>query len=622
MDSSAPGSDVIIHCRDLHKSFPDGRGGITAALAGVSLEVRRGLMVALVGPDGAGKTTLIRLIMGLMPTDTGDVTVLGNNIIQHPHAAESDVSYMPQKFGLYEDLTVQENLDLYADLHGVSAADRKTRYPELFAMTNLGRFTKRLAGRLSGGMKQKLGLACALVQSPQLLILDEPTVGVDPVSRQELWAILLNLVKTRSLTLLISTPYLEEAEYCNHAVVMYQGRILTEGSPQDVANHARGRTFRITTPPAKKPRQLVATLLESSLIADAVPEGGDVRLVLKADAPGVAGIPEAVNAVEIKPQLSDGFMVLLRQAVAKTQTAGIASAVNGPSAHSRSESGGTPTVQAATISGQSAAHAPINATTNGEKPVVQVHDLVRRFGDFIAVNHVNFDIRKGEIFGLLGPNGAGKSTTFRMLCGLLPLTSGTLRVAGYDLRHARASARQAVGYVAQKFSLYSQLSVQENLAFFASAYGLRGIRRKQRVQWAIAEFDLANLLSNITGGIPDGFKRRLAMACALLHEPAILFLDEPTSGVDPLARREFWQRITAMADQGVTVVVTTHFMEEAEYCDRMVIMMNGRVLAGGTPTEIRTLAMTPDKRDATIEDAFIHVVMEEQKAGLKASAAA
>ncbi len=620
MDSAGSVSEPIIACRGLHKSFPDGRGGATAALVGVSLVVRRGLMVALVGPDGAGKTTWIRLIMGLMPADSGDIEVLGHNIRQHPHAAESDVSYMPQKFGLYEDLTVQENLDLYADLHGVSATDRKTRYPELFEMTNLGRFTRRLAGRLSGGMKQKLGLACALVQSPKLLILDEPTVGVDPVSRQELWAILLNLVKTRSLTLLISTPYLEEAEFCNHAVVMYRGSILTEGSPREVADHARGRTFRITTPPEIKPRQLVATLLGSPQVADAVPEGGDVRLVLKSDAPGTAEIPAAVNAVEIQPQLADGFMVLLRQAVDKKPTAGVPPASDGVPANL--ESGSKSVVQAATARGQSKERPPVAVMTNSDQPVVQVHDLVRRFGEFVAVDHVNFEIRKGEIFGLLGPNGAGKSTTFRMLCGLLPLTSGTLRVAGYDLRRARASARQAVGYVAQKFSLYSQLSVQENLAFFASAYGLRGSRRKQRIQWAIEEYDLANLLSNITGGIPDGFKRRLAMACALLHEPAILFLDEPTSGVDPLARREFWQRITAMADQGVTVVVTTHFMEEAEYCDRMVIMMNGHVLAGGTPSEIRKLGAAPDKQEPTIEDAFIHVVMEEQKAAVKASAAA
>ena len=593
MDSAAPVSEPVILCRDLHKSFPDGRGGTTAALAGVSLEVPRGLMVALVGPDGGGKTTLIRLIMGLMPSDSGNIRVLGHDIVQHPRAAESDVGYMPQKFGLYDDLTVQENLNLYADLHGVSAADRRTRFPELFTMTNLGNFTRRLAGRLSGGMKQKLGLACALVQSPQLLILDEPTVGVDPVSRQELWVILQNLVKTQSLTLLISTPYLEEAEFCQHALVMYRGKTLMEGSPQQVANHAKGRTFRLTTPPEIKPRQLVATLLSSPVVADAVPEGGDVRLVLKTDATGLAQIPHAANAAEIKPTLADGFMVLLRQTVDKSDIAGIPPQVVPP---------------------------PPARTQSGES-VVQVHDLVRRFGEFVAVDHVNFDIRKGEIFGLLGPNGAGKSTTFRMLCGLLPLTSGTLRVAGHDLRHARASARQAVGYVAQKFSLYSQLSVQENLSFFASAYALRGSRRKQRLAWAIKEFNLDNLLGNVTGRIPDGFKRRLAMACALLHEPAILFLDEPTSGVDPLARREFWQRITAMADQGVTVVVTTHFMEEAEYCDRMVIMMNGRVLAAGTPGEIRRLGAAPDKSEPTIEDAFIRVVTDEQNAFHSASAA-
>lgn len=620
MDSAAPSAKPVILCRELHKSFPDGHGGTVAALTDVSLEVHRGLMVALVGPDGAGKTTLIRLIMGLMAADSGDIQVLGSNITQHPHAAESDVSYMPQKFGLYEDLTVQENLDLYADLHGVNAIDRKTRYAELFAMTNLASFTRRLAGRLSGGMKQKLGLACALVQSPKLLILDEPTVGVDPVSRRELWGILFNLVKTRFLTLLISTPYLEEAEFCNHAVVMYKGKILTEGSPQHVADQAQGRTFRLAVPPDFKPRQVVATLLTSTAVADAVPEGGDVRLVLKAPA-GITEVPTTARTTELQPQLADGFMVLLRQAVEKAPVAPVPPTSNASPAQTDTDSGGTPALQPHSLTAPPRIVSPVAVATRPPEIVVQVHDLVRRFGDFVAVDHVNFDIKTGEIFGLLGPNGAGKSTTFRMLCGLLPLTSGTLRVAGYDLRHARASARQAVGYVAQKFSLYGQLSVRENLAFFASAYALRGSRRKRRLAWAITEFDLADLLTNITGEIPDGFKRRLAMACALLHEPAILFLDEPTSGVDPLARREFWQRITSMADQGVTVVVTTHFMEEAEYCDRMVIMMNGRVLAGGTPAEIRKLGTTADKREPTIEDAFIRVVMDENNALHKGSAA-
>lgn len=603
MVSDPKASDPIIACRDVHKSFPDGRSGINSALAGVALEVRRGLMVALVGPDGAGKTTLIRLIMGLMAPDSGSINVLGHDIIQNPHAAESDVSYMPQKFGLYEDLSVQENLDLYADLHNVPHSDRRERYPELFSMTNLGRFKGRLAGRLSGGMKQKLGLACALVQSPKLLILDEPTVGVDPVSRRELWAILLELVKTRSLTLLVSTPYLEEAEFCNHAVVMYRGRILAQGAPKEIADYARGRTFQLPPAPGVKPRQMVASLLRVNTTADTVPKGGEVRLVLKADASETD--LTTPGAREVDPYLADGFMVVLRQAVA----AGAASTQLPQSGDSSPESSAAPT----------SLQPP--ATVASDEPVVAVKELVRRFGDFVAVDHVNFEIRRGEIFGLLGPNGAGKSTTFRMLCGLLPLTEGTLRVAGYDLRKARASARQAVGYVAQKFSLYGQLTVEENLGFFASAYGLRGRRRKQRLDWAVDEFELNQILLNKTGEIPDGFKRRLAMACALLHEPPILFLDEPTSGVDPLARREFWQRITAMADQRVTVVVTTHFMEEAEYCDRMVIMMNGRVLAGGTPAEIRKIALTPDRPEPTIEDAFIQVVTNEQKAAKAGGAA-
>ena len=246
-------------------------------------------------------------------------------------------------------------------------------------------------------------------------------------------------------------------------------------------------------------------------------------------------------------------------------------------------------------------------------PQVQVHDLVRRFGSFVAVDHVSFEVERGEIFGLLGPNGAGKTTTFRMLCGLLPATSGTLRVAGVDLRRARASARQRIGYVAQKFSLYGQLSVTENLEFFASAYNLRGARKRDRIDWALKNFALASLAGLPSGNLPGGFKQRLAMAAALLHEPEILFLDEPTSGADPLARREFWRRITALSEQGVTVVVTTHFMEEAEYCDRIAIMDAGRILAQGTPAEIRGRALPEEKQEATMEDAFIAIVEEARE---------
>jgi ABC-2 type transport system ATP-binding protein len=250
------------------------------------------------------------------------------------------------------------------------------------------------------------------------------------------------------------------------------------------------------------------------------------------------------------------------------------------------------------------------AQADDKRPVVEVHDLVRQFGSFTAVDHISFEVRRGEIFGLLGPNGAGKTTTFRMLCGLLPATGGTLHVTGVDLLRARASARQRIGYVAQKFSLYGQLSVAENLEFFAGAYGLRGNRKRERIDWAMQQFELSKLARLPSGQLPGGFRQRLSMAAALLHEPEVLFLDEPTSGADPMARREFWRRITSLSDQQVTVIVTTHFMEEAEYCDRIVILDSGRVLAEGTPADVRHRAKPEQGREPTLEDAFISIVQQ------------
>jgi ABC-2 type transport system ATP-binding protein len=317
-------------------------------------------------------------------------------------------------------------------------------------------------------------------------------------------------------------------------------------------------------------------------VVDAVPEGGRVRFVRTAEADGRPASDGALSGAAVaqtRPRFEDGFMVLLRRTVAQRPAASPIMFDGLPGRY-------------------------------GDGAVVQVRDLVRRFGNFTAVNRVSFDVRRGEIFGLLGPNGAGKTTTFRMLCGLLPATGGTLQVAGVDLRYARASARQRIGYVAQKFSLYGQLSVTENLEFFASAYGLRGSRKRDRVGWALRQFDLLPRAGLPSDQLPGGYKQRLAMAAALLHGPEILFLDEPTSGADSLARREFWQRITALAEQGVTVIVTTHFMEEAEYCDRVVIMDAGRVLAQGTPAEVRARARPEPGRLPTMEDAFIAVVEE------------
>jgi ABC-2 type transport system ATP-binding protein len=570
--------------KSLRKLFRREREAPVCALDGVSLAANNGELTALVGPDGAGKTTLMRLAAGLLRVDEGCLKVLGVDVAADPQQVQDRIGYMPQRFGLYEDLSVAENLDLYADLHGVTGAQRAERYPQLMDMTALGPFRARLAGHLSGGMKQKLGLACTLVRSPELLLLDEPTVGVDPLSRRELWGIVTRLVKEHGLTVLLSTAYLDEAERASRVIVLHQGRVLSQASPQEVAAMASGRSFVAVPPAGQSARHLQAQLLDRTDIIDAVPDGGRVRFVraesvAEAADSGtwqrVAALPDlAVEAVP--PRFEDGFMMLLQ-------------------AHS-------PPEHAYPIS---IAHRVVGDEAD---PVVRVRRLEKKFGAFTAVQRIDFEVRRGQIFGLLGPNGAGKTTTFRMLCGLLAPSGGELYVAGANVLDAPASARARLGYVAQKFSLYGPLSVTENLEFFGSAYGLRGARRRARIGWAMEQFDLEAHADVPSTQLPGGYKQRLAMAAALLHEPEILFLDEPTSGADPRARRAFWRRITALAEQGVTVIVTTHFMQEAEYCDRIAIMDSGRILAQGSPAEVRALARTEATPAPSMDDAFIAVV--------------
>ncbi len=583
---NGPHSDsLVLVARDLLKVFRRNTGEVVRALDNISVQVQRGKVTALVGPDGAGKTTLLRLAAGLMSADSGELEVLGINVAADPQQVQDRIGYMPQRFGLYEDLSVQENLNLYADLNNVSIAERRERYPQLLEMTALGPFVGRLAGQLSGGMKQKLGLACTLVRSPELLLLDEPTVGVDPLSRRDLWAIIQQLTGEQNLTVLLSTAYLDEAQRCDEAIVLHEGHVLAESPPEEISRLAADRTFLLQPQAKQSARGLQAQLLDEPQVIDAVPEGGKVRLVLRRDVDVETTVQQLAGEnwpIPATPKFEDGFMILLH-----TSTA------------------------AATAGHELQLARPPQNLENGA--VVEVHDLVRQFGNFTAVDHLSFEVRQGEVYGLLGPNGAGKTTTFRMLCGLLPATSGTLRVAGVDLRLARASARQRIGYVAQKFSLYAQLTVVENLEFFCGAYGLRGQQRRQRVHWALEQFELQPFANLPSGQLPGGYKQRLAMAVALVHEPAILFLDEPTSGVDPLARREFWQRITALAAQGVTVIVTTHFMEEAEYCDRVAILDAGRILAQGTPGELRSQAERSINSESTMEDAFIAIVEKARR---------
>ncbi|MGD9896628.1 MAG: ATP-binding cassette domain-containing protein [Candidatus Methylacidiphilaceae bacterium] len=569
----------------ISKSF--GKGGrAILALDKVSTEIASGQITGLVGPDGAGKTTLLRIVTGLLRPEEGRVTVLGIDATRRPQELAALVGYMPQHFGLYEDLSVSENLNLYADLQGTPKSERAGRFAELLHMAGLEPFTDRLAGNLSGGMKQKLGLVCTLVGRPRLLLLDEPTVGVDPLSRRELWAILFRLRDEKGLTIFVSTSYLEEAERCQRVVLLCRGRLLSVGDPAEIAARAAGQTFLVWSSELT-PRSLHSRLARLPGILSCSIEGRGVRVLVRRR-PIAALLAEgglaSCHGEPVAPRFSDAFLAAL-----------------GEQEESRSRP-------------KAPAPGPRNHGPNGQEVIV-VQNLSRFFGRFEAVKKISFHVRAGEVFGLLGPNGAGKSTTFRMLCGLLPPSAGLARVAGIDLRTGAASARARIGYVAQKFSLYGSLTARQNMQFFARAYGLAPKAQRERICWAEEEFGLAAYHDANAEALPLGFKQRLALACALLHEPDVLFLDEPTSGMDPFAREELWLRIGEMAQQGMTALVTTHHLDEAELCDRLVIIAEGRILAEGSPAQIKAPFRTAGTAEPSMEDAFIRLVEKSRGEG-------
>jgi len=599
--------ESIVIATDLNKTFKAEQKGLddVQALQGINMQIKTGQLTALVGPDGAGKTTFLRLIAGLYKPTAGSLEVLGMDVAKDPQSVQDRISYMPQKFGLYEDLSIQENLDLYADLHGVPMNVRKERFARLLKITDLARFTERPAGKLSGGMKQKLGLACTLVRSPELLLLDEPSVGVDPLSRRDLWSIIEQLVREENLSVILSTAYMDEAERCHEVYVMLDGQVLKQGTPDELTAQAQAQTWQVKPSPDMKARVLQAHLLDNQhYIADAVPKGDVVRFITRTESPSLPAdlLPKGVVAEPRAAELEDAFMLLLHEAkhIQKTVLAQENLALD-------------PSITLIENSDPPQVKTEQNVKQQLEKPVIVVKDLVRTFGDFTAVASTSFDVSRGEIFGLLGPNGAGKTTTFRMLCGLLPASSGMLEVAGMNLRTARAQARAKIGYVSQKFALYGNLSVLDNLKFFGGAYGLSGKQLKQQIDKALLQFELKPYAKS--GDLPNGFKQRLSMAAALLHQPEIVFLDEPTSGIDPLARRSFWYTIGELANQGMTIIVTTHFMEEAEYCDRIAIQDAGKLLAIGTPQQIRGMTQLEGVND--INSAFIAIV-EQSRADMQA----
>jgi len=557
--------------------------GAAPALKRLSADIQTGCVTGLVGPDGAGKTTLLRLMAGLLLPTEGRVMVAGYDTLEETAEIRKLVGYMPQTFGLYEDLTVMENLNLYADLRGVAGEKRRAAFDRLLAFTSLDPFTKRLAAKLSGGMKQKLGLACCLIQRPRALLLDEPSVGVDPLSRRELWRMVYQLVD-EGITVVWSTAYLDEAERCADVLVLNEGTLLFHGPPKELTRGMEGRIFLVSLPHTRR-RQFAAKWLRDPQVLDSVIHGQKVRLVTRSR--GSAGAPfDSEFTVEPgSPRFEDAFISLL---------------------------GGMPKERVRDSTMPSAR--PVRWERGEDGVVAEARALSKRFGAFTAVDHVSFEVRRGEVFGLLGPNGAGKSTTFKMMCGLLRPTSGEARVAGIDLLEVPAQARERMGYMAQKFSLYRDLSVRQNLQFFGGVYGLKGHELTQAVERMLREFQLEPFAGANAADLPLGFKQRLSMACATMHQPPILFLDEPTSGVDPITRREFWLRINSLVELGVAVIVTTHFLDEAEYCDHLALMYEGRIIAADTPDGIKQSVQSKSLPDPMLEDAFIELIKRSRAA--------
>lgn len=553
------------------------KGAQDAILKSVSADLREGRLIALVGADGSGKTTLMRVMAGLLKPQKGTVRIFGEEIYsEHLSKLQSFCGYMPQQFGLYTDLSVEENLTLYADLFGLSDLDRKERFAELLSMTGLTDFTARPAGKLSGGMKQKLGLACALLNRPKILLLDEPSVGVDPLSRRELWAILKKNVQSGAMTVVVATTYMDEASLCDDVLIVENGEVVLHNTPEAIASLAEGLSFNVNIAKGRRVRDVQAQLLDDTdLVLDAVPRAGSVRVLIKNQSD--RALLEQRHHIFLQPTasgLEEGYLVNRAKA---------------SPIHSYKKIGDD-------------FSSSISSTE--EKPIVVAKDLVRRFGSFTAVDRTSFEVKSGEIFGLLGPNGAGKTTTFKMLCGLLKVTEGELEVAGVNVRHSSDQAREQLGYMSQKFALYADLSVSENFDFFASAYGLSGNEKEERIDFLIKEFDLQSFQNTQAKNLPGGIKQRLAMAVALIHKPKLLFLDEPTSGADVLTRRQFWRWITALSHMGTSIIVTTHFMEEALYCDRLLIQDAGLPLIMGSPEEVRGQCTTMDEAFIQIVKAF------------------
>lgn len=571
--AEAPPEDIVISLRGLQKRY-----GKTIAVDGVNLAVHRGRMHGLIGPDGAGKSSLMKIIAGVLTYDAGEVTVFGQRIHSERSAerVKQRIGLMPQGLGqnLYAELSVEENINFFARLRNVDEQALGDRKQQLLAMTRLERFRDRPMKQLSGGMKQKLGLVCTLIHEPQLIILDEPTTGVDPVSRRDFWAILDELVSARGLTALVSTAYMDEANRFATASMMLEGKVLAEGPPAELLAALPASVISV-----KSPDQIEAKRRLDQRFRDTILRGSWLRTVVddlpagSSTQPGAeARVREVLAGLDIEaidmtaPDLEDLFIA--RMASSRSTAP--------PAAQ---PSTGTPRKHAADY------HA------------IEARGLVRQFGDFRAVDNVSFVVKPGEIFGLLGANGAGKTTVIKMLTGIQPPSAGSGSVAGADMIGAPGEIKRRIGYMSQAFSLYLDLTVRENLRLFAAIYGVPHARRDTRVLELAKLCDIEGIENTLAGALPMGQRQRLALACALVHSPEVVFLDEPTSGVDPLGRRRFWDILFQLArHEGVALLITTHYMSEAEQCDHICLLYAGRVVADASPEQLK--AELGEKRGA------------------------
>lgn len=554
---------TAIEVRGLHKHY-----GSLAAVRGIDLSVNKGEMFGLIGPDGAGKTSTFHILGGVMEATAGEVQIFN----QPARDARLITGYLTQQFSLYLDLSIDENLRYAAGLRQVADDLLRERRNKYLKLMNLERFGDRLVGQLSGGMKQKLALCCALVSQPEVLLLDEPTTGVDPVSRREFWDVLGEL-SAEGMTIVVATPYLDEAERCHRVALMYSGQIHEIGTPKELRANLGLHRLELRTANLQATEEILSQTDQTNIV-DVQTFGDRLDVLVQDINSGEIQVRELLQQHQLpspsiehgEPTLENVFVTRLRQQGSAPQFF--------PFPRFRKRGHGEKRTRGQEERGTDAL-------------AIYAHNLNRVFGKFQAVKDVNVEVRYGEIFGLLGANGAGKTTTIKMLCGLLAASGGEISLGGETGNLRSADLRRRIGYMSQKFTLYDDLTILQNLEFYSGVYGVPRKLRREKIDWVIATCGLEGQANIITGQLPGGWKQRVAFGACVMHEPDILFLDEPTSGVDPLARRQFWKLINDFARNGTAILVTTHYLEEAEQCNRMSFMVAGETVAEGSASSIK-----------------------------------